>query len=215
MGDRPDDPVADAAAVLAGYLPILERLLAQPAVEGTTAPGMNGRPASAPEPWYTPAGHALMDALEGIRRLEAAIKYAVAGHPGTRRGQSAGNTFESLAALGKLAAGLTAEDADAAARIIYRWVNAAKSVHGIDERRRLRHLPRKPGDALPPRCPSCRCFQLVADLDARLVFCTVPGCQDRNGVPPVATLDTDSTGRPVLRWADGLVEVAPDLDEAS
>ena len=76
----------------------------------------------------------------------------------------------------------------------------------------LRHLPRKPGERLPPRCPSCGCFQLVADLDARVVFCTHIGCRDRNGMPPVASMTTGSDGRPALAWADGLTETAPDLD---
>jgi hypothetical protein len=206
------DPVAAASTLLAGYVHILERLLAQPVAEGV-APGMTGRPAAPPEPWYTPAGHALMDAWEGVPRLEAWLRYAKTGNPGPRRPGSARHWLAALRALPGLAAGLPEDDADAAARMLYRWIDQAKRVHGIDEARRLRHLPRRPGERLPPRCPHCRCFQLVADVDARVVFCTHPGCQDRNGLPPVASMDRDEEGRPVLAWADGIREIAPRLDD--
>jgi hypothetical protein len=206
------DHVADAATALASYVSILRRLIAEPVAEGA-APGMTSRGASSPEPWYTPAGQALMDAWEGVFRLEAAMRYAVTGHPGPQRGRSARSWYAALDALPALAAGLgDAAYADNAVRALYRWIEPAKSVHGIDERRRLRHLPRKPGDRLPPRCPRCRCFMLVADLDARIVYCTVQGCQDRNGLPPVAQMTTTADGRPALAWADGLTEIAPDLD---
>ena len=153
-----------------------------------------------------------MDMHEGVPRLEAALRYAVAGHPGQRRGGSEGNWAQALTAIPNLAAALAAGDADQAVRALYAWIDAAKSVHGIDERKRLRHLPRRPGEALPPRCPRCLCFQLVADMDARTVHCTKPGCRDRNGHPPVASMTTGADGRPALVWADGLTEVAPDLD---
>jgi hypothetical protein len=206
------DPVADAAGTLAEYVATLEGLLAEPVAEGA-APGMPGRAAAAPEPWYTPAGHALMDAWEGVFRLEAALRFAKTGHPGPNRGRSVDAWRKALAALPGLAAGLTKEGANEAVRALFDWIEPAKSVHGIDERRRLRHLPRMPGDALPPRCPNCRCFQLVADLDARTVYCTVPGCEDRNGNPPVASMITTADGRPALSWADGLTEMAPDMPD--
>ena len=148
------------------------------------------------------------------RRPPAGGRPAVRGRRAPR-GPPAGSAAQwkaALAALPALAAALDGDDADAASRILYRWIDAAKAVHGIDERRRLRHLPRVPGDRLPPRCPNCRCFQLVADLDARVVYCTVSGCQDRNGLPPVASMVTTADGRPALAWADGLTEIAPDLD---
>lgn len=206
------DPVASAATTLASYVAILEQLLAEPVADGALAGTSGSLGAASPEPWYSPAGHALMDAWEGVPRLEAALRYAVAGNPGQRRPGSAAQWKAALAALPQLAAALDGDDADAATRILYRWIDAAKAVHGIDERRRLRHLPRKPGDRLPPRCPNCRCFMLVADLDARVVFCTRFGCEDRNGLPPVASMITTADGRPAIAWADGLTEIAPDID---
>lgn len=205
------DPVAAAADALASYVGILEGLLAEPVAEGGL-PGI-GSAAGSREPWFTAAGHALMDAWEGVFRLEAALRFAKTGRPGPQRGRSADAWRSALDALPGLAAGLTAEGADQAVRVMYGWIEPAKSVHGIDERRRLRHLPRKKGDALPPRCPNCRCFALVADLDARTVYCTVQGCEDRNGLPPVALMITTADGRPALAWADGLTEMAPDMED--
>jgi hypothetical protein len=204
------DPVADACGALARYLETLEQLLPEPAAEGA-APGMTSRAAESPEPWYSPAGRALMNAHEGVRRLEAVLRYLVTGHPGARRGGSPGNTAAALTAIPRLTAGLTPEVAERAARYIEARIAEARTVHGIDEGRRLRHLPRRAGEALPPRCPHCGAFQLVADLDARTVHCTVYGCADGDGHPPVAVMTTGPDGRPRLEWADGLIETAPDM----
>jgi hypothetical protein len=206
------DPVAVAADALAGYVAILEGLLAEPTAEGIT-PGMTSRGASSPEPWYTPAGHAMMTSWEGVPRLEAALRIEVTGRAGPRRGGSEGNWRAALAALPGLAAGLTPDAADIVARLLWRWIDEARAIHGIDELRQLRHLPKKKGDRLPPRCPNCLTYMLVADLDARVVFCTRYGCQDRNGMPPVASMTTSADGRPALAWADGLTEIAPDSDD--
>jgi hypothetical protein len=202
------NPVGDAARTLAGYILILEGLLAEPVADGA-AGAVTSRGASSPEPWNTAAGQALMDAWEGVPRLEAGMRYALTGKPGPRRGGSEGNFADALGLLQNLAAGMTPEDADKAARALWRWVDEARAVHGIDERRRLRHLPRKPGGGLPPRCPRCLCFCLVADLDARVVYCQVYGCEDRNGLPPVASMIWTADGRPGLAWADGLTEIVP------
>lgn len=205
------DPVEEACRQLAGYVAKLESLTTEPpAPDG--APARLGSGASTPEP-YGHAGQVLMTTLEGIRRLLASIRLATTGHPGVRLPMSDEATALVLAALPKLAQALTDEELEDAVGYLGRRVGDAQSVHGIDERRRLRHLPRRAGEALPPRCPACGCFQLVADLDARLVFCTYLKCPgDRNGLPPVATLTTSADGRPALAWADGLTEMAPDLE---
>jgi hypothetical protein len=44
------------------------------------------------------------------------------------------------------------------------------------------------------------------------IACFAVGCADGNGLCPVATMGTDEHGRPVLMWADGRTEIAPDLD---
>ena len=173
-------------------------------------PGPHGGPAVAPEP-YGHAGQVLMTTLEGVRLLLASIRHATSGKYGPRMPMSQEATGLVLAMLPKLASALDPAEFAEAVSFLDRRIGDARTVHGIDERRRLRHLPRKPGDRLPPRCPRCKCFQLVADVDARVVFCTHWGCQDRNGLPPVASMTTGPDGTPRLEWADGLIESAPDL----
>lgn len=204
----PADLVQEACDLLAGYLPRLELLVAEPSATQNAAAGMSPRPADTPEPWDAPAGRALMDAHEGARRLEAVLKYMVAGHPGVRRGGSTGNTMAALTAIPRLAAGLSTDAGDAAVRALNRWIGEAEALTAIDKARHWRTLPR------PRTCPRCGCWFLKADMDARpvTVTCFTIGCQDRNGLRPVATMGTDAAGRPVLAWADGLTETVPDLD---
>ena len=204
----PADLALEACTLLAGYLPVLERLVAEPSSAPGGAAGMTPRAADAPEPWDAQAGRALMDAHEGSRRLEAALRYAVTGHPGRRRGGSPGNTHEALAAIPKLVAGLTADDDAAAARILERWINEARCVRAIDEATQWRPLPGRP-------CPYCGDWWLRADMDSRPVriacFCAYcPG--DGNGLRPVAAMGTDEHGVPQLVWADGKVEIVPDME---
>jgi hypothetical protein len=204
------DPVTEACEQYAGYMQVLEGLVGEPVADGQ--PGTS-RPANAPEP-YGQAGRALMTGHEGIRRLEASLRLAVTGSPGPRRGGSARNTADALAAIPKLAAGLDRDDADQAAFTVAEWIADARSVHGIDEARRLRRLPRRDGELLPPRCPYCLTYNLVADLDARLVGCAYPKCAgDRNGNAAVASMTSSADGRAQLAWADGLTELAPDLED--
>lgn len=204
----PADLAREACTLLAGYLPVLERLVAEPVSAPGGSAGMTPRAADAPEPWNGQAGRALMDAHEGVRRLESALRYAgPAGHPGQRRGGSAGNTAAALDAIPRLVAGL-GQDADgAAARILERWITEARSLPAIDEARLWRPLPSR-------ACPYCGCWFLRGDMDARpvIITCFVPGCADSNGLRPAATMGTDEHGRPVLAWADGRVETVPDVD---
>lgn len=205
----PADLVREACTLLAGYMDVLERLVGEPASASGAAIGMAPRPPDTPEPWDAPAGRALLDGHEGARRLEAALRYAVTGHPGRRRGGSAGNTTAALAAIPKLAAGLDRDAEGAAVRILDRWINQARAIPAIDEARRWRTLPQ------PRACPYCGCWFLKADMDARpvTVTCFTVGCRDRNGLCPVATIGTDDHGQPVLAWADGRTETVPDLEE--
>jgi hypothetical protein len=204
------DPVTEACEQYAGYMARLEDMIGEPVADGQ--PGVS-RPANAPEP-YGQAGRALMTGHEGVRRLEASLRLATSGHTGRRRGGSQEHTDAALDAIPKLAAGLPREAAEEAAYTVGQWIADARSCHGIDEARRLRRLPRRDGELLPPRCPYCLTYNLVADLDARLVGCAYPKCPgDRNGDPPVASMATSSDGRAQLAWRDGLTELAPDLED--
>jgi hypothetical protein len=156
---NPADLVQEACDLLAGYMGTLELLVAEPSSTQDAAAGMTPRPADTPEPWDAPAGRALMDGHEGVRRLEAVLRYALNGHPGQRRGASAGNTAAALGAIPRLAAGLS-QDAEAdAAHVIGRWVSAARALPAIDEAEQWRPVRARP-------CPFCGCFFLKVLLDA-------------------------------------------------
>lgn len=207
----PADLAREACALLAGYLPVLERLVAEPSSAPGGAAGMTPRAADAPEPWDAQAGRALMDSLEGVRRLKAALLYALSGHPGVRHGMSEGNTAVVLAAIPKLAAGLDRDGEAAVVRMLERWINEARSARGIDEAEQWRPLRSR-------ACPYCGCWFLRVLLDeaghaTSHVECHAACCcGDGNGLRPVAAMGTDDHGRPVLAWADGLVETVPDAD---
>ena len=155
----PADLVQEACDLLAGYMGTLEHLVAEPSSTQNAAVGMSPRPADTPEPWDAVAGRVLMDGHEGVRRLEAVLRYALNGHPGLRRGGSPGNTAAALDSIPRLAAGLSQDDEAAAARVVGRWVNAARAVPAIDEAEQWRYVPSQP-------CPSCGCSSLKVLLDA-------------------------------------------------
>jgi len=210
----PADLVREACDLLAGLMPRLELLVAEPASTQDAAAGMSPRPADTPEPWDATVGRALMDGHEGVRRLEATLRYALSGHPGQRRGGSSRNTIAALTAIPKLAAGLDEDDEAVAARIIERWINAARAVAAIDEAQRWRHVRGR-------ACPYCKCLVTIKVLLDRAgqptgyIECRAAAsvrCADANGRRPSARITTDDHGRVVLAWADGLVEAAPDMD---
>jgi hypothetical protein len=174
----------------------LELLVAEPSSTQNAAVGMSPRPADTPEPWDAPAGRALMDGHEGVRRLEAVLRYALNGHPGPRRGCSEGNTREALSAIPRLAAGLS-QDAEAdAARVVGRWVNAARAVPAIDEAEQWRPVPSR-------ACPYCRCFFLRVLIDSRGQPAGRVGCF---GHLP--------SGEPCRAGWASLAEIAQDLERA-
>lgn len=204
----PADLVRDSCTQVAGYRSALERLVAEPS---SPAGGTGPRPADAtPLPGNAQALTALMLIWEKVPRLEAALRLAVAGHPGARRGGSAGNFLAALAAIPGLAAGLDEDGEAAAALILERLAGLARAVPAIDEAQRWRPLRSRP-------CPHCRCFFLKVLLDGNgrpsgHVECFTVGCRDGNGLRAVAAMGTDDRGRPALMWVDGLTETAPDLD---
>jgi hypothetical protein len=213
----PDDQVRDACTRLAGYLATLERVLPDP-----SAGGMPGIPVPRPVqplPGDQAAWFALTSALEGIRRLEALLRYlGPAGHPGPRRSMSATATAGALAALPKLAAGPGEDLETAAGWYLERLIRGCQSVPAIDEITRYRSLP-KGGGGLPPACPCCGCLSLKAVLgpDGRLtgrVECHAYRCRDGAGYQPSAQMGTDEHGRACLAWADGKIQIAPELEPA-
>jgi len=212
------DLVRDSCTALAGYRDALERHVTEPS---SPQGGMAPRPADAPFPGDPQAFAALMVIWEKIPRLEAALKLAVAGHPGLRRGGSAGNFLDALDAIPALAAGLDEDGETLAGRILEWLVDLARAVPAIDEAQRWRYVRGR-------ACPYCKCgVSLRVLLDAKgnptgHVEChagpVVRGgvtvwCADGNGLRPAAQAGTGADGRPALMWADGLVETAPDFEE--
>jgi len=192
----PADLVREACDLLSGYMGTLELLVAEPASTQDAAVGMSPRPADTPEPWDASVGRALMDGHEGVRRLEAVLRYVLNGHPGPRRGGSPGNTTAALTAIPRLAAGLDEDIEAASVRYLERLINGARSVQAIDEAERWRPLPQRP-------CPYCRCYFLRVQEDAR----GQPG-------PGVRCFGHLESGEPCrAAWAS-LAEIAQDLERA-
>src|SRR5258707_6593850 len=88
------DDLTGACADLARWLPVAETLITEPEADGTRG---RGQPSSRP-PWNGAAAMVLLDAVEGVRRLEAAWR---SGH---RRPVSA--TGAVLASIVRLSYGL-------------------------------------------------------------------------------------------------------------
>lgn len=211
----PRDPAAEMAAEcgkLWRYMVWLERIVAEPvAVAGGAAPGLHGRQASPPVPGHAQALFALMSAHERLRRVETDLQ-AAQHLPARRRGGSDDATARLIEQLPKLAVAVQLDDVDRALYWLAKCIGEAKAVHGIDEARAWRPLPRpRPGEERPPRCPRCKTYNLRADVEARVVVCTRPGCEDRNGLPPVAQMGTGPDGRGRLYWADGTEEDGVEL----
>jgi hypothetical protein len=187
------DLVRDNCTALAGYRAALERHVTQASSPGG---GMAPRPADAPFPGDPQAFAALMVIWEKVPRLEAALRLAVAGHPGLRRGGSSGNFLEALAAIPGLAAGLD-EDAEALAGRILEWlVDVARAVPAIDEAERWRPVPSR-------ACPYCGCFFLKVMIDSRGQPAGRVGCFGHLG-----------PGEPCRAAWGSLAEIAQDLERA-
>src|SRR5215472_12413398 len=121
--------LADACTAMRQRLPEAAALTAEPDTDGTTT---HTQPASRP-PWNQAAANAGMDAHEGLRRLEAAMRYAVTGHPGPKRGGSDANTAAALAAIEALGNALTTDAMPQAAAILDRWSRAIAELPAIDQ----------------------------------------------------------------------------------
>src|SRR5437016_7647906 len=121
--------LAASCADIAAWLPVARALTGQPDNDGTTA---IGHPASCP-PWNPAAAAAVMDAHEGLRRLEASLRLAVTGHPGPRRGGSDASTAAAIAAVEALGQAVTTPAMAAAARILDRWTRQIQELPAIDQ----------------------------------------------------------------------------------
>lgn len=185
--------LGEHCADLAAWLPAAIALIAENDADGTAG---TGQPGSRP-PWNGAAAAAVMDAHEGIRRLEATLRQAVAGHPGPKRGGSDANTMAALKAIEALGHGVTMADAAEAARFLDRWSRAIRELPAVDEAERAQKITAP--------CPYCGFPMLrVFPRSGRVTCLRVGICLDADGRHPVGTMEVGLSGAQV-RWNDGLV----------
>lgn len=207
-------PVITYGRASAG-LPDVEWLVATADIEAG-----NGRlaPPAPRLPGNQAVFNAEMDAHELVRRLEASLRLAVAGHTGRARGGSAGNTSAALKAIGNLGAALPQEARDdrgklvwpcqaLAARLVDRLTAIVGQLPAVDEVPKWSKIRPGPG-GLPPKCPNCETYSLRIAMQSGVIVCVFPDCEDMDGRrPPQARMDISKIdGRPVLLWRDGLVQ---------
>ena len=175
---------ADACADLAAALPQAAALLTEPDRDGTT---LRGKPGSRP-PWNSEAANALFDALEGMLRLEASLRYAINGHPGTRRPYS--QTDATLRTVASMANGLNDDGRQLVVRVITRWTTSIEQLPALDRAPKW--------DRMREPCPACQTRWFYAARSSGAVRCAYADC----GVS--GRLETGRFGPQVL-WSDGTV----------
>jgi hypothetical protein len=188
----------EACATLGAWLPQAHQLTWQPDTDGSHHHGNTGsRP-----PWNTAAANAHLDACEGVRRLEASLRYAITGHPGPRRGPTTANTYLALQAIENLGNAITTRAAAEAARILDRWSLAITQLPAIDKAERWQKVS---GAA----CPYCGHPMLRLQPRSGRVTCLRYGaCADADGNHPQGFVDHSVTGEPMVAWADGHCQYA-------
>jgi hypothetical protein len=187
--------IGDACDDLATWLPHAASLVAEPDVDGTRG---HGKPGSRP-PWNSQAANALLDALEGIRRLEHDWRTTIAGRNVTIRPIAVtGRTLESIQ---KLSAAVTTDEQRHAVTQLTRWTTTILQLPAIGRQERWRKI-----DAL---CPYCSMPMLLFGPESGRVTCLRFGaCWDSRDCHPVGALQYGAvSGEESLVWADGLVQV--------
>lgn len=196
----------DVAVLIQELLPLLDQLR-ELVPEQVTDPS-RGTPArreiaGSPAPWHPEAGVLLYLVAEEARRLEASLRLEVTGHTGPRRGGSDTNTGLALGAIANLVHAVPDDHAQAAARIVGRWIRQARQVADIGLEERWTPVPAPPGK-LPPPCPYCRTYSLRVAIRAGLIGCINRGCEDSQGTRPHGRLERSRlNGDPMIIWADG------------
>lgn len=167
------------------------------------------QPRSAP-PWNPAVAAAVLDAHAAIRDVAAALHLAVTGRPravpwaATER-----DTLRALDAIPALAAGAGKDERDRAIRMINRVTTAIRQLPAIDSAPVWQRLQPGP-DGLPPICPYCSNYSLAFAVQSGMIMCRFPGCTDDDGNVPQASMEPGRyTGKPLLAWNDGKIQVAP------
>ena len=176
-------------------LPAARALTAEP---DTSGPSGRLPPSSRP-PWNSATANAVMDAHEGLRRLEASLRLAVTGHPGPRRGGSDTVTEAVIQAIEALSNAVSLKAADQAAQYITGLCRPILELPAIDQAERWRRVPAE--------CPYCAFKMLRVQPRAGTVTCLRYGvCRDSDGHHPIGHVYVSAfTGDPRVHWNDGLV----------
>jgi hypothetical protein len=190
------DQLGESCAAITKWLPVAQALTTEADADGITG---GDQPSSRP-PWNSAVENAVMDAHEGLRRLEAAMRRDVTGHTGPRRGGSDANTAAALTAIENLGHAVTTEAMAAAARILDRWSMQIQVLPAVDTEEPWRRVTGR-------ACPYCGVPMLRVKPRAGIVTCLRYGaCYDNNGRHPKGQEDVSVlNGNPVIRWDDGLV----------
>lgn len=185
-----------------GLLDRLEDLLPEQVTDPATV-GTHQEVTGSPAPWHAEAAAVLLTVHEGARRLEASLRRDVSGRLGERRGASTENTRSALRSIVRLAEALDDDQVKDAARIVGRWVTAARQLRDVDQAEKWEPLPRRPGQ-LPPPCDYCRTYSLRWNRRSGEVRCVNGECRDGDDMRPVARMEIGRfSGVAALVWRDG------------
>ena len=190
--------VTQAVTDLTTWLPHAQALTHQP---DTVATSIRGKPGSRP-PWNPAVANALLDALEGIRRLEQAMRSQVANrHVTIRSIHVTGGTLESITRLS--AASSTDEQHQVVVQLT-RYTTTILQLPAIGREERWRKIT---GAA----CPYCGLNMLLAAPQSGRVTCLRFGaCFDSRDCHPVGVMDIGPvSGEPMIAWADGRIQLPP------
>ncbi|GAB1823555.1 hypothetical protein [Herbidospora sp. RD11066] len=203
MADQTD--IGALVAELQDLLQEVQALLPEQVGDVSRGTTSHHKVSGSPAPWHPEAGMVLMVIHEEARRLEAALRMEVAGHPGRRRGGSDANTAAALTAIAQLVHGVPREAAVQARRIIERWIRAARQIRDIGLEEPWVPIP-VPQGAVPPSCPYCQTFSLRMRGTERRIRCINPRCWDLEDRHPEGRLvKSGLNGDSTIQWRDGRV----------
>lgn len=182
-------------AELGRWLPTAQALIGEPDTDGTRT---HTAPTSRP-PWNGAVAAAVLDAHEGVRRLEASLRKAVTGRPGPRRGGSDANTQAAIVAIGQLAYAVDEDGQRVATVYVARLVTPMRQLPAVDEDERPRKV------AWP--CRYCGFEMLRIFPRSGRVTCLRQGaCFDLDGNHPIGHMGLNLvTQEGAVYWQDGSV----------
>ncbi|MEU8278212.1 hypothetical protein ACFYOK_37405 [Microbispora bryophytorum] len=222
----PAEEVVTLVGELRPLIEQLQELLPEPVEDATKGSSQSHKVTGSPAPWHQEAGPLLLTIHDGVRDLEADLRYHVTGHTRLRvqyetvghragrtvrrvlkgeapRGGSDANTAAALDAITRLVHGVPDDIARRARAQLDSWVRQAREVRDIGEAEKWIpiHVPK---GALPPACPYCKTFSLRIAQESGRVRCFNARCRDEKGERPRGRIDKNRLdGSAMLVWSDG------------